>query len=418
MQLTIESTYGGLIRKLTLYVALVLHIYQPPTQKPVILKQICRESYAPLVNLHLEKEEAKITLNINGSLTELLNFYQEEEILSGIQQLAQINQIELLGSSCYHAILPLIPPKEINRQIELNTKMQQNILGKSLFHPKGFWLPEMAYEYRVINSLISKGFEWTILSSIACPIETLPDNFIPKINSNFKVFFRNDLLSNLISFNTPSPEVFFEEMKGEKSPEEEDYYLILAMDGETFGHHIKGLIGDFLEPLYQLIENDRNIELVTVSDLLSKFDEERSVIPIPSSWSTEAADLIKGVPFPLWSDPQNRIHHLQLTIMNHAIYLVGVAQRSYECSEESKTRFHNARKSLDKALHSCQLWWASSRPWYSSEMILKGLNQLLLASAEAVKVILWNCDKGEEKKKAMAIFDEIFQAQKELYLTV
>lgn len=401
-----------------MYVAFVLHIYQPPTQKPVMLKKICRESYSPLINLHLEREHAKITLNINGSLTELFNFYQEEEILTGIRKLAERSQIELLGTSCYHAILPLIPPKEINRQIELNTKMQKNIFGKDVFHPTGFWLPEMAYEYRVIDSLISKGFEWTILSSIACPLESLPDDFIPKINHNFKVFFRNDLLSNLISFNTPSAEDFFEEMKGEKNPKDDDYYLILAMDGETFGHHIKGIIGDFLEPLYQMIEEDQNIELATVSDLLSKFDEERSVVPLPSSWSTEAADLLKGVPFPLWSDPQNRIHHLQLTIMNHAIYLVGVAQRSHDCSEESETRFKNARKALDKALHSCQLWWASSRPWYSSEMILKGLNQLLLAAAEAIKVILWNCQDSEEKKKAMAIFDEIFQAQKELYLTV
>ena len=103
--------------------------------------------------------------------------------------------------------------------------------------------------------------------------------------------------------------------------------------------------------------------------------------------------------------------------MNQALYLVGVAQRSYDCSEESTRRFLSARSYLDKGLHSCQLWWASGRPWYSSEMILKGLNQLILASAEALKVILWNCQSQAEKQKAMQIMDEIFEAQREIYLT-
>ena len=67
---------------------------------------------------------------------------------------------------------------------------------------------------------------------------------------------------------------------------------------------------------------------------------------------------------------------------------------------------------------SCQLWWASGRPWYSSEMILKGLNQLILASSEALKVVLKNCKDNDEIENAKRIFNEIFEAQKEIYLSV
>ena len=197
---------------MTLYLALYFHIYQPPTQSPSILKKICQESYQPLIDLHLQNEFAKITLNINGSLTELLQFYQEEKILNGLKTLVKRNQFELVGTSCYHAILPLIPEEEIIRQINLNDKIQREILGKDIFQPEGFWLPEMAYDERVIQPLIKKGYKWAVISSVACENSELPNNYIPMLNADFDIYFRNDLLSNLISFKNPSVEVFYKEI--------------------------------------------------------------------------------------------------------------------------------------------------------------------------------------------------------------
>jgi len=406
---------------MTLYVSFVFHIYQPPTQKPRILKQIIKESYQPLLTLLKDNPQAQLTLNINGSLTELFALYEEQAILDLLANLVKNEQIDLIGSSCYHAILPLIPGEEILRQIELNEEMNRKVIGTN-FQPKGFWLPEMAYDYRVIESLTARNYEWTILSSIASPEKELPDDFIPYINSGFKVFFRNDLLSNLISFNPPTVDEFYLEMKGNKDPENDDYYLILAMDGETFGHHIKGLIEDFLEPLVKKINNDPHIKLTRVVDLPGLFSKQKSVLPKSSSWSTTEEDLSDGVPFPLWSDPNNRIHQLQLAIMNHTLHLVSMAQKCQGITEidpeKIKERYINARTWLDQGLHSCQLWWASARPWYSAEMILKGLNQLILASSEALKVVLWNSPDSNEKNHAIKIFDEIFEAQKEILLSV
>jgi len=406
---------------MTLYVSFVFHIYQPPTQKPKVLKQIIKESYKPLLTLLQENPEAQLTININGSLTELFMLYEEKTILALISDLVAKEQIDLIGSSCYHAILPLIPSEEILRQIELNENMNRKVIGEQ-FQPKGFWLPEMAYDYRVIESLTSRNYEWTILSSIASPDKKLPNDFIPYINSGFQVFFRNDLLSNLISFKTPTVDEFYLEMKGTKNLENDDFYLILAMDGETFGHHVKGLIEDFLEPLVQRINNDPHVKLIRVIDLPKIFQEQKKVIPKSSSWSTTEEDLENGVPFPLWSDPNNRIHQLQLEIMNHTLFLVSMAQKCLSLSKKDKKkikeRYTNARTWLDQGLHSCQLWWASARPWYSAEMILKGLNQLILASSEALKVVLWNSQDNNEKNHARKVFDEIFEAQKEILLTV
>ncbi|MBN1328772.1 MAG: hypothetical protein JXA54_04800 [Candidatus Heimdallarchaeota archaeon] len=406
---------------MTLYIGFVLHIYQPPTQKPTILKKIISESYQPLIDLLNRESYAKMTFNINGSLLELLDFYQEDKLMQNINSLVKNKQIDLLGSSCYHAILPLIPEDEINRQIQLNEQQITAHFGDKALTSRGFWLPEMAYDFRIIEPLEKMNYTWTIISSVATPTEELPDNYIPMINDNFIIYFRNDLLSNLISFKRPSVEEFYQEMKGLKDPSKEDYYLILAMDGETYGHHVKGLIEDFLEPLIHKIKIDTDVQLIKIADLPLIFNEKKYIIARSSTWSTSEDDLQRGVPFPLWSDPENHIHNLQLTVMNHTLYLVSQAETKCKIDEidgDMQEKFTQARNWLDKGLHSCQLWWASRKPWYSSEMILKGLNQLIIASSMALKVILFNCNNEEEKNKALRIFDEIFDAQKEIYLIV
>jgi len=407
---------------MTVYLAFLLHIYQPPTQKAKILRQVIKESYRPLFKLLLNNKEVQLTFNINGSLLELLELYQEEELLKDIKALVFSGQIDLVGSSCYHAILPLIPKKEIVRQIELNEQQHERVLGKKAITSRGFWLPEMAYDYRVIEPLMEKHYSWSVLSSVALPTKDLPETYIPKINDSFTIYFRNDLLSNFISFQQPTVEVFFEELLKGKDLSR-DAYVLLAMDGETFGHHVKGLIESFLVPLITKVNESPDVTFAKIANLPKHFTEQRTVTPRSSSWSTTEEDIQKGIPFPLWSNPNNHIHNLQLLVMNHTLHLVTLAQQKIKTATPTPngdilTKFQNSRSWLDQGLHSCQLWWASKRPWYSSEMILKGLNQLILAASEALKVILFTSESDEEKKNALAVFDEIFLAQKEIYLTV
>ena len=252
---------------MTLYISFILHIYQPPTQQPSMLKKIIKESYLPLFGFLIKNPKIKMTFNINGSLLELFEFFQEKDLIEKIKTLIYRDQIDLLGSSCYHAILPLIPTEEIIRQIELNEEIHQRVLGEKMIKSKGFWLPEMAYDSRVVESLLKKNYSWTAISSVATPEKQLPDNYIPILNSDFTVFFRNDLLSNYISFNQPTVDDFYQAVKGDKNQAKDDYYVILAMDGETYGHHIKNLIEDFLEPFLNKIINDINMRLVKVAEL-------------------------------------------------------------------------------------------------------------------------------------------------------
>ena len=55
---------------MVIYFSFLFHIYQPPVQIPPVIKQIVNESYRPIIEALRNHPEAKITLNINGTLTE------------------------------------------------------------------------------------------------------------------------------------------------------------------------------------------------------------------------------------------------------------------------------------------------------------------------------------------------------------
>ena len=87
-----------------IYWAQLLHFYQPPTQIPEVLRKICDESYRPLINVFKKYPHARVTVNINGVLTEMLYQCGHSDIIDGLNELADRGQIEFTGSGKYHPI--------------------------------------------------------------------------------------------------------------------------------------------------------------------------------------------------------------------------------------------------------------------------------------------------------------------------
>ena len=101
-----------------------LHMYQPPWQDKGVVERVSIESYDYLVTLFEEYNNFKCSLNITGNLIEQLEGLRPD-ILKRLQKIVKSGQIELTGSSKYHALLPLLSTKEAKRQIKLN----QEVLG-------------------------------------------------------------------------------------------------------------------------------------------------------------------------------------------------------------------------------------------------------------------------------------------------
>jgi len=407
-----------------IYWAQLLHFYQPPTQVPSMLKKICDESYRPLLQVFEEYSNARVTINFNGVLTDMLIDCGHKDVIEGLRSLAENGQLEFTGTGKYHPILPLIPKEEVKRQIDLNTQTNRRSFGKA-YAPQGFFPPEMCYSQDLLQPIIKSGYRWIILSGIACPADW-PMDVIYKVEregQNLMLFFRDDVLSNGISFQDLEAKEFvahLEEWQGKR----ENIYVVTAMDAETYGHHIQDWERTFLAKVYEeleppaepleeikqakalavqhtaLLTNNEaaaKIQMVTISQLIDLFPQGQTIEPKPSSWSTTADDMKAGNYYPLWQDKKNEVHHLQWEHLGICIELVN---KALECAdnEESRHSATIARGLLDRAEHSCQMWWASNRPMWDINLIHMGLLDQLRTVVNAYRAIN-KSDASEETKR-------------------
>jgi hypothetical protein len=387
----------------TIYWANLLHFYQPPIQLPEILRKVVDESYRPLIRVFREHPEAKVNVNINGVLTEMLYESGYQDVIDGLRELGERGQVEFVGSAKYHPILPLIPEDEQRRQIRRNHLTNRHFFGDA-YQPQGFFPPEMCYDRSFLDPILDLGHRWVIMSGVACPADWPIDRvYSAKSEDGHEVgvVFRDDVLSNKISFQDIDGRGFVQHLREAHGDGERDMYIVTAMDAETFGHHIENWDQLFLaeaydavSPPYESVVQARSlasstqrlltmteeapaterVTTATISEVVGRFPAGGVVDPRPASWSTTHDDLAAGVPYPLWQAPGNYIHKLQWEHVDIALALVETAQ-SVADTEVSERHAQIARGLMDQALHSCQFWWASRRPHWDINMIARGLNQ-------------------------------------------
>lgn len=362
-----------------MYWANFLHIYQPPTQTKEILDRVTNESYRKIIAGLLDNPKAKVTLNINGVLTEMLAMHGYQDVLDGIKTLLDRGQMELTASAKYHPLLPKMPDEVIIRQIQHNHDTNRKYFG-DLYKPQGFFPPEMAYNQHVGEVIKKLGYKWIILDEMACSVPYDPTKTY-KNSDGLNFFFRERGASfKILSAQLGTAQSVIREF-GDRIPKNE--YLLTAMDGETFGHHRLGLEQLLLE-IYQSAE----LPTVTISELLELFPEFVEVTPRSSTWALMPRDVQKNTPFSRWDDPENPIHGKQWELTDLAIAL------SQNEKEEEKHL-------LDQSLHSDQYWWASAKPWWSLEMIERGAFDLLSAIREFKNA------SDQDKKRAWDLYIEI-----------
>lgn len=374
----------------------LLHIYQPPTQDIDILRRINKECYQPLFSMMEEHDNAKFCLNINGVLIELLYEFGLGDTMDLLKNLVSAHKIEIVGTGKFHPILPLIPEKEAQRQIMLNEDTNRKEFGNS-WKRIGFFPPEMAISPKISKMVKGLGYKWIIMSGIACPNEW-PYKEIYCSPNSLQLFFRDDVLSNKISFKNATAEEFVNTLKTLYKDDEKSY-IITAMDGETFGHHIKDYEKIFLGKALELINDEDQIKVEFISDLDQYFPiNPEKIIPKASSWSTSNDDLQAKIPYPLWKHPDNTIHKYYWKIMKSLENLMNLAEGlDLTQSWDVENYFNTARYFYDRGLHSCPLWWANSgRGMFSPNLIYKGIEMLLRAAINAQMALTYaGKDEGD-----------------------
>lgn len=362
-----------------------LHVYQPPNQKALWVKRIADESYRKVFSGLKKIPRAKITLNINSVLCELLVQNGAKDVIANIKSLVDSGNIELTGSAKYHAFLPMLPESEIERQILLNEEGLNKYFGKN-WKRGGFFSPEMAYSKKVARIAKKLGYKWIIIDEMAIPEgQKIKTDTIYEIKDlpDFYVFFRErnfsfKILSASHISTLPAILRFLEPRFGKNA------YTVTGMDGETFGHHHPGL-----EKLLFNLLSEPQIEPISISDVLELGFKKESIEPRDSTWASMPRDFKAKEPFVRWHNEKNAIQIAQWRLTDLAIEIVGRDQNQ------------SSRQILDHALHSDQYWWSSARPWWSLEMIERGafdLKRVVDTSEKATE---------EEKKEVAELYKNI-----------
>ncbi|MFH1171112.1 MAG: hypothetical protein V1778_01060 [bacterium] len=342
-----------------------LHVYQPADQQRDILEAVIQQSYRPIFERLKTDRGIRLTLNVTGALFEILDTYGHRDLIDCLRRAGKEGRIEFTGSAKYHAFLPFLEDDEIVRQIHLNTTTNRFYLGPS-YRPRGFFPPEMAYKKELARIVAGEGFEWILLDEIACtgvPGEVDYTKIYRIKGTSLKAFFRERRLSNLImSAVVRSSATLLESMREDLATKR---YVVTAMDGETFGHHRPGL-----DRLLFEIFHTKQFKLVCMSDLLSMYPETLEIDPVRSTWASSERDILKGVQFLSWSDPDNILHRWQWKLQRLVLTEV-------QALPSSKPSHRRVRKQMDVALASDHFWWASAKPWWSLEMIEDGAFRLL-----------------------------------------
>ncbi len=339
----------------------ILHLYQPPTQSKEVVDKVVHESYEKILNLFETYPNLRLTINLSGSLIELLEKYGYQHIINGFRKYAGEGRLELLGSAMYHPILPLLTGKEIERQINLNTAILKKHF-KAFFKPRGFYVPEMAYGKNIEKIIKKNGFSWIVLDEIH---NKNPVHASVRYTSTggLGIIFRNT------SFSKSFPPESIYTNRGKITGN----YLVTAHDGELYGHWHTNDYG-----YYDKSFTDPAITMLTASEYLHRLTTAETVSLVEANWESTAEELSAHIPYGLWQHPANGIHKKLESLKKYALKILKENQEN--------SHYDRARKHADKGLASCAWWWASERqigPFsplaWNPEEIEKGAQALLTA---------------------------------------
>lgn len=298
-------------------VAIHGHFYQPPRENPwtgLVERQasaapehdwnirIARECYLP--NLR-RGNLSKLSFNFGPTLLSWAD-NALPELSSGAvdndrRALTRTEHGPAISQLFSHPIAPLLTKRDRRTQIAWGIYDFERRFGR---RPEGMWLPECAVDLECLRDLADYNIQFTILSPTQAArycdepgkwqaVTDSPDisNKPAKVDLRdgrfFKIYFYDLHLSRSVSFgdSLESPRRLTDALKRAALARGDGGLVIVATDGETFGHHKKN--GDAsLAGAVELLANDPDVEFTTIPELAASEEPTRIVeLHEPSAWS-------------------------------------------------------------------------------------------------------------------------------------
>lgn len=286
-----------------------------------------------------EEKGKNYTLQDRQDLIEL-NRRIIRQIIPTFKKYQDDGRIEIITSPYNHPILPiLINPNDlktqsfkyelpdckialmvdVKEQLRLAIEKITNTFGKP---PKGIWPSEHCISQKTLDVLANMGAEWVITDESVLS-NSIKKEFVrdfrgcyedpydvcslylykTKREKEINIVFRDGVIPNLITFEYPHHDSIlcandlFDRIKTVydklKNSPDKKHILTIAMDGENCWDNYAQDGAVFLNRLYSLINDDKNIKTVLISDYVEKNKESEKPLKkvISGSWVNQEFQL-------------------------------------------------------------------------------------------------------------------------------
>jgi hypothetical protein len=285
------------------------HFYQPPREDPFthlvpdepgagpyrnFNEKITVECYRPNAEIG---NFGRISFDFGPTLAAWVARYAQDVYLRIIES-DQIHRERFgVGNAIAHAynhtILPLATRRDKATQIAWGISDYRHRFGAD---PEGMWLAETAVDMETLDLLAEQGIQFTVLApwQSAHGIDTTEPYWVDLPSGRrIIVFFYHGQMSGDVSFNddvTSNADAFAapylsRHVNWEKEHRGEDQLLLIATDGELYGHH-KPFRDLFLAHLSQHSAQAFGYEVTSLPRYLRDHPPTRTAeINAPSAWS-------------------------------------------------------------------------------------------------------------------------------------
>jgi hypothetical protein len=151
--------------------ALALHNHQPVGNFGWVFGEVFEQAYEPMIDALERHPGVRLSLHYTGPLLEWV-IRERPETMDRLRALVARDQVEILGGGHFEPVLASLPERDRIGQLRRMGDELEREFGR---RPRGAWLAERVWEPDLPTSLVSAGYEWTILDDAHFRAAAIPE---------------------------------------------------------------------------------------------------------------------------------------------------------------------------------------------------------------------------------------------------
>jgi alpha-amylase len=151
--------------------ALTLHNHQPVGNFGWVIADTYDQAYLPMLEALERHPSVSLALHYTGPLLAWIRS-ERPEFLDRLGGLVARGQVEIVGGGWYEPVLAALPERDRVGQLARMADELEELFGA---RPRGAWLAERVWEPDLPTSLVTSGYEWTVLDDAHFRAAAIPE---------------------------------------------------------------------------------------------------------------------------------------------------------------------------------------------------------------------------------------------------